>query len=117
MLSFSPERPEVPGQVVQDRPYEVSVGPPGAYRVGVVGECDPGRLARVSCPVHRRLVRSQRFQPTVQLRRRSMCGQVIVGDPVAVVVACDRYVARDAADAVMVDYEPLPAVVDPEKKR
>ena len=38
-----------------------------------------------------------------------------VGDPVAVVVACDRYVARDAADAVEVDYEPLPAVVDPEK--
>ncbi|MCY4122028.1 MAG: xanthine dehydrogenase family protein molybdopterin-binding subunit [Acidobacteria bacterium] len=38
-----------------------------------------------------------------------------VGDPVAVVVACDRYVARDAADAVAVDYEPLPAVVDPEK--
>ena len=38
-----------------------------------------------------------------------------VGDPVAVVVACDRYVARDAADAIVVDYEPLPAVVDPEK--
>ena len=37
-----------------------------------------------------------------------------VGDPVAVVVARDRYVARDAADAVGVDYEPLPAVVDPE---
>ena len=37
-----------------------------------------------------------------------------VGDPVAVVVACDRYVARDAADAIMVDYEPLRAVVDPE---
>ena len=37
-----------------------------------------------------------------------------VGDPVAVVVACDRYVARDAADAVAVDYDPLPAVVDPE---
>ena len=37
-----------------------------------------------------------------------------VGDPVAVVVACDRYVARDAADAIEVDYEPLPAVVDPE---
>ena len=38
-----------------------------------------------------------------------------VGDPVAVVVAGDRYVARDAADAIVVDYEPLPAVVDPEK--
>ena len=37
-----------------------------------------------------------------------------VGDPVAVVVARDRYVARDAADAVTVDYEPLPVVVDPE---
>ena len=38
-----------------------------------------------------------------------------VGDPVAVVVARDRYVARDAADAITVDYEPLPAVVDPEE--
>ena len=37
-----------------------------------------------------------------------------VGDPVAVVVACDRYVARDAADAIVVDYEPLPPVIDPE---
>ncbi len=31
-----------------------------------------------------------------------------VGDAVAVVVAEDRYVARDAADLVEVDYEPLP---------
>jgi carbon-monoxide dehydrogenase large subunit len=36
------------------------------------------------------------------------------GEPVAVVVATDRYVARDAADAIVVDYEMLPAVVDPE---
>ncbi|MEM2202830.1 MAG: glyceraldehyde dehydrogenase subunit alpha [Sulfolobales archaeon] len=34
-----------------------------------------------------------------------------VGEIVAVVVAQDPYVARDAADAVEVDYEPLPAVV------
>ncbi len=38
-----------------------------------------------------------------------------VGHPVAVVVATDRYIAADAADAVEVDYEPLPAVADPEK--
>jgi aerobic carbon-monoxide dehydrogenase large subunit len=38
-----------------------------------------------------------------------------VGHPVAVVVASDRYVARDAVDLVEVDYEPLPAVADPEK--
>src|ERR1700758_2917370 len=37
------------------------------------------------------------------------------GHPVAVVVATDRYLARDAADAVEVDYEALPAVTDPEK--
>ena len=37
-----------------------------------------------------------------------------VGEPVAVVVAADRYLARDAADAIAVEYEELPAVVDPE---
>jgi carbon-monoxide dehydrogenase large subunit len=36
------------------------------------------------------------------------------GEPVAVVVARDRYLARDAADAIVVSYDPLPAVVDPE---
>jgi carbon-monoxide dehydrogenase large subunit len=34
------------------------------------------------------------------------------GEIVAVVVAVSRYVAEDAAELVMVDYEPLPAVVD-----
>ena len=34
-----------------------------------------------------------------------------VGEPVAVVVASDRYVAEDAAELVAVEYEPLPAVV------
>jgi carbon-monoxide dehydrogenase large subunit len=37
------------------------------------------------------------------------------GHPVAVVVATDRYIARDAADLVEVDYEPSAAVADPEK--
>ncbi len=35
-----------------------------------------------------------------------------VGNAVAIVVAEDRYAARDGADAVEVDYDPLPAVVD-----
>jgi len=38
-----------------------------------------------------------------------------VGHPVAVVVATDRYVARDAADRIEVEYEPRRAVADPEK--
>ena len=35
-----------------------------------------------------------------------------VGEPVAVVIAADRYIAEDAASRVEVDYEPLPAVSD-----
>ncbi|HEX9031162.1 MAG TPA: xanthine dehydrogenase family protein molybdopterin-binding subunit [Streptosporangiaceae bacterium] len=35
-----------------------------------------------------------------------------VGDPVALVVAADRYIAEDAAELVAVDYEPLPPVAD-----
>jgi 2-furoyl-CoA dehydrogenase large subunit len=35
-----------------------------------------------------------------------------VGDPVAVVVAEDRYLAEDALEMIEVDYEPLPAAVD-----
>jgi carbon-monoxide dehydrogenase large subunit len=37
------------------------------------------------------------------------------GDPVAVVIASDRYTARDARDLIEVDYEPLPAAIDVEK--
>ena len=36
------------------------------------------------------------------------------GDCVAVVLATERYLAADAAEAVEVDYEPLPAVIDME---
>jgi 2-furoyl-CoA dehydrogenase large subunit len=36
-----------------------------------------------------------------------------VGEPVAVVVAADRYLAEDALDLIDVDYDPLPALVDP----
>src|SRR5580704_15503308 len=38
-----------------------------------------------------------------------------VGHPVAVVVATDRYIARDAADLIEIDYDVRQAVTDPEK--
>jgi aerobic carbon-monoxide dehydrogenase large subunit len=38
-----------------------------------------------------------------------------VGEAVAVVVADSRYLAEDALDAIVVDYEPLPAVVSAQK--
>ena len=36
------------------------------------------------------------------------------GEPVAVVIAADRYTAADAAAPVEVSYNPLPAVITPE---
>ena len=37
-----------------------------------------------------------------------------VGDPVALVIGNDRYTVVDAAEDVIVDYDPLPVVTDPE---
>src|ERR671911_2149928 len=48
---------------------------------------------------------------------RAVAADVVryAGEPVAVVVASDRYVARDAADAIVVSYDPLAAVVNLEE--
>jgi carbon-monoxide dehydrogenase large subunit len=53
---------------------------------------------------------------------RPYCAQVLArsrvyrtGEPVAVIVAEDRYRAEDAAESVVVDYDPLEALVDPER--
>ena len=40
-----------------------------------------------------------------------------MGEPVALVVAESRYLAEDAAELVAIDYEPLPAVIDPQAAR
>jgi len=37
------------------------------------------------------------------------------GEPVAVIVAENKYAAEDAANLIDVEYEPLPAVIDPKK--
>lgn len=47
------------------------------------------------------------LQPTMAMERVRF-----VGEPLAIVIAEDRYLAEDAADLVEVDYEPLDAVVD-----
>ena len=44
------------------------------------------------------------------LARGKVC---YVGQPVAVVAARDRYVARDAVDLIQVEYEPLRPILDP----
>ena len=44
------------------------------------------------------------------LARDKVC---YVGQPVAIVAARDRYVARDAIDLIEVNYDPLPPILDP----
>lgn len=56
--------------------------------------------------------------PTLRVPKRYVLAPdkvCFVGEGVAVVVAEDRYAARDALDLIHVDYEPLPVVSDPEK--
>ena len=57
-----------------------------------------------------------RVQNNVNTPRALAVGKVMyVGDGVALVVAEDRYIARDAVDLIDVEYEPLPVVVDAEQ--
>src|SRR5262245_56818758 len=60
--------------------------------------------------------RAGRVQNNVNTPRALAVGKVMhVGDGVAMVVAENRYIARDALDLIEVDYEPLPVVVDAEQ--
>ncbi|MBI1894486.1 MAG: molybdopterin-dependent oxidoreductase [Candidatus Rokubacteria bacterium] len=55
--------------------------------------------------------------PAARRPRRPLLAREVVryvGEPVAAVVADDRYLAADACEAIQVEYEPLPAVSDPE---
>jgi carbon-monoxide dehydrogenase large subunit len=54
-------------------------------------------------------------QPMTAAPRRALAHEFVrcVGEPVALVIAETRAAAKAAADALMVDYEPLPAVTDP----
>ena len=53
--------------------------------------------------------------PLATPARRALAHEVVrfVGEPVAAVVAESREAARDACEAIFVDYEELPAVTDP----
>jgi 2-furoyl-CoA dehydrogenase large subunit len=86
--------------------YDVSAALRMDGVVGVVTGEDVARFTRpfpvgVTAPVHYHCAATDKVR--------------FVGEPVAVVVARSRYLAEDAADAVVVEYEPLPAVVDVER--
>jgi 2-furoyl-CoA dehydrogenase large subunit len=76
---------------------------------GVVGAITGADVAKACKPFGVGVTAPVHYYPTAIDKVR------FVGEPVAVVVARDRYLAEDAAEMVEVDYEPLPAVVDPER--
>jgi 2-furoyl-CoA dehydrogenase large subunit len=88
------------------RGWDVS---PALAMEGVVGAITGADVARACKPFGVGVTAPIHYYPAAVDRVR------FVGEPVAVVVARDRYLAEDAAEAVVVDYEPLPAVVDPER--
>ena len=69
----------------------------------------PPRIATGMIPmlVPNPAIKTPRTQ--IALARDEVC---YVGQTIAVVVADSRYLAEDAAAAVEIDYEPLPAVSD-----
>jgi carbon-monoxide dehydrogenase large subunit len=85
---------------------------PALERPGVVAVftgADVKDLGSVPCVAHLPGLRHPHHHVLAQDR------VYFVGHPIAVVVATDRYIAADAADAVEVEYDVLPAVADPEK--
>ncbi|MEQ8717357.1 MAG: xanthine dehydrogenase family protein molybdopterin-binding subunit [Acidimicrobiales bacterium] len=78
-----------------------AIGAPGVLAVVTGDDLDGHALAPLVGDAH--------FAQALLARGRVR----YVGEPIAAVVATDRYLAADAAELVIVDYEPLPAVVDP----
>jgi carbon-monoxide dehydrogenase large subunit len=79
---------------------------------GVVAAWDGERLKDTPRMPNRVPIEEKHVSPLPPLAHGYV---TMVGYPVAAVVANDRYRARDAAELVEVDYEPLPVVTDPER--
>jgi 2-furoyl-CoA dehydrogenase large subunit len=71
---------------------------------GVVGVLTGADIATLSEPMSNLVTRGIDFYPCAAGKARYF------GEPVAVVVAQNRYIAEDALDLIRVEYKPLPAV-------
>lgn len=82
---------------------------PGVRGVFTVADLAPDRLGPIPCTA---TVAS--LEPMIVPPRPALVGDRVrhIGEPIAFVVADSVASARDAAEQVMVDYRPLPAVVD-----
>ncbi len=78
---------------------------PGVHRVLVAEDLNPG-VHELWYTIIGRVRKDTPRPPLAEGQAR------FVGDPVAMVIAENRYIAEDAADLVAVEYQPLPPVVD-----
>jgi aerobic carbon-monoxide dehydrogenase large subunit len=87
---------------------------PGVLAVLTGAELAGDKIGNLICGwmIHSKDGSAMKMAPHPALARENVC---YVGDPVAVVIAETLVQARDAAEAVKVDYEMLAAVVDPAK--
>ncbi|MFQ5639035.1 MAG: molybdopterin cofactor-binding domain-containing protein [bacterium] len=89
----------------RERPGVVAV-----YTANDLGDYwQPGPLLVPPPPIERLTFHQRTQVPLAKDKVR------FVGEPIALVVAENRYIAEDAVDDIWVDIEPLDAVVDPEK--
>lgn len=89
---------------------EARAGVVGVYTAQSLGDYWRRGPLLVDAPPIERLTFFERTQPILAKDKVRH-----VGEPIAAVVAVSRYVAEDALADILVDYEPLPAVVDLEK--
>lgn len=87
---------------------------PGVLGVWTGKDLDAAGYGPFTCGLP---LKSRDGSPLLQTNRRPLATDKVrfVGDPVAFVVADTLPQARDAAEAVELDIEPLPAVTDPEE--
>jgi carbon-monoxide dehydrogenase large subunit len=80
---------------------------------GVVAVLTAGEAARL-CRPWRGILTDYVGMKTAPQHALALDKVRYVGEPVVAIAATDRYLAEDACDLVEVEYEALPAVVDPE---
>ncbi|MBF6569861.1 MAG: xanthine dehydrogenase family protein molybdopterin-binding subunit [Candidatus Binataceae bacterium] len=73
----------------------------------LVGDDVRGKIGSIPCAWP---VANRPFNPVLALDKVRF-----MGEPVAVVIARDQYLAQDGVDLIEVDYEPLACVIDPEQ--
>ncbi|MDN3275405.1 xanthine dehydrogenase family protein molybdopterin-binding subunit [Frankia sp. RB7] len=93
---------------------DAAKGMPGVLGVWTGKDLDAAGYGPFTCGLP---LKSRDGSPLLQTNRQPLATDRVrfVGDPVAFVVADTLAQARDAAEAVELDIEPLPAVTDPEE--